>query len=161
MLSENWLNSRASNVQIQGHSLVSAEGRIQLDTRERVDRNLAINHIAHPKNQAIVRVEMTDARARSMYGKALQMAGRLQTPMLVSDGGDEYMAVGYVRYNPAGTIYLHIDTTSVIRSMKEIDINRLAADEQLYLYFRVAKGTHLNQFKIGSAGTQAINVNVP
>lgn len=161
VLSDNWLNSRANNVRTEGQNLVSAEGQIQIDTRERVDRNLAINHISHGDNQAIVRIKMADARARSMYGKAMQLAGQFQAPMLVSDSGSRYYAIGYCRWNPAGVIYLKIDTTSLIQSMKEIDIDRLTDGEELYLYFRVDRNIRLTQFKVGSAETQPVNLTVP
>ncbi|MFA7236570.1 MAG: CvpA family protein [Phycisphaeraceae bacterium] len=161
VLSDNWLNSRANNVRTEGQNIVSAEGQIQIDTGERVDRNLAINHISHGDNQAIVRIKMADARARSMYGKAMQLAGQFQAPMLVSDSGSRYYAIGYCRWNPAGMIYLKIDTTSLIQTMKEIDIDRLADGEELYLYFRVDRNIRLTQFKVGSAETQPVNLSVP
>jgi len=158
-LSRNRLNSAATNVAVRGeeNQLVSARGTLSTDQGGRVGRQLAVESVFSPPNVRVVRVQMTRDRAQSLFGQAMQFAAQTQAPLLMDEGGNQYQAVGYAIVS-RGQIYLDIDTNQRIRAMEQIDTGRVDEDEELWLYFWVAQGSRLVEFRIGQASSQEINV---
>jgi len=158
-LSRNWIVSAGPGASFDDdqNAIIRASGIVRIEGQ--IGRGLAIDKVAHPSNAAIVRVQMTPARAKSLYGRAMEFAGQIAAPVLVADDGATYNAIGWVRATKA-VVELRIDTSSTIRSMSEIDVAELDSDEQLYLYFRTGKGVRITSFEIGRA-RQDVNLTVP
>jgi len=158
-LSRNWIVSSAPGATFDNEqdAIIRANGTVRLEGE--IGRNLAINRIAHPSNAAIVRLQLTPAKAKSLYGRAMEFAAQVAPPLLVSDDGAKYSAIGWVRSTKA-VVELHIDASSTIRSMSEIDVAELDEGEELYLYFRTGKGVRITSFEIGRT-SQDVNLTVP
>ncbi len=160
-LNLNTLTHHSQNLRMtDDNAIISATGQINYDRMDRPHRNLVVDRIHSPSAQRIVRIEMTASRARSLLGKAMQLAARTQTPMLVDEDGYTYRAVGAIRVSEP-VIHLDIDTTRTIDYLGQIrDIDQLSGDDTLILYFRVSRGSHLVEFRIGNASEQTLDVNV-
>jgi uncharacterized membrane protein required for colicin V production len=158
-LSRNRLNAGATNVAVRGeeNQLVSARGTLSTDQGGRVGRQLAVESVFSPPNVRVVRVEMTRDRARSLEGQVMQFAAQTQAPLLIDETGNQYQAVGYAIVS-RGQIFLDIDTNQRIRAMEQIDTGQVDENEELWLYFWVAQGARLVEFRIGQASSQEINV---
>jgi hypothetical protein len=159
-LSRNWLSRSVRDAQYNENALVTGVGKVRI-VDQRVNRRLELNAVHAEPGSAIVRVEMTADRAKSWLGQAREFAGSVsQTPMLVSRRGDQYTAIGYVRYD-RGEVELYFPSTRLVRSLHEIDPRTMKPDEGLMLYFLVNRGDRLTEFRIGQAMTQQIDLPVP
>lgn len=158
-LSRNWINTSSPNASFddENDALIRANGVIRLSGQ--IGRGLAIDRVSHSPNTAIVRVQFSPKKAQSLYGKAMQFAAQVAAPVLVSDDGAKYSAIGWARANSA-EVEVQIDTARTIRSMAEVKVNDLRDNEELYLYFRTGKGVRITSFQIGQT-KQEVDLTVP
>jgi hypothetical protein len=136
------------------NQIVRADGVYELARSS--GQRTAIDTIAHPETTRIVQVKLSESRASSMYGRAMDAAAALTTPTLVREDGQEYQALGWIKYPSRGKIEMKIDMWQPMRGLPP-EIAQMADDDEATLIFEVTKDARLTEFRIGGA-TQEINI---
>ncbi len=149
-LNINTIKTELSNVGLTDENqIVSMRGSVNVDQMPRSGRRLTAADIAVPGNQRLVRLELTPDAARRLYDMALKRVAGPQAPLLVDERGYEFGAIG-AAIDDGPLLHVQIDTGRTITSIAEIDqLDRMAGDDRLYLYFRVSRGANIAEFRMG------------
>jgi hypothetical protein len=148
------------NGQLRDNEVVSAYGTVPQATG-RIGRELAVDQLHYdPQSSAIVQVRLDERNARSLYGRVREFSAQTQPPLLEDADGDTYPAIGYVRVTDS-QLEMRIDTMNPIRSLSQIDMESMQPGNEMVLYFQVARGIEISEFRIGNASRQELSLRVP
>jgi hypothetical protein len=114
---------------------------------ERVNRTLAINSFFYSQGERIAQVDVTAVPALKPPSRN---ASEEQVPLLIDDGGNQYVAVGYV-FVERGQAEIRYDISDPILSLDQLPASLSAqrTDQDLTLLFTVRDGVTLERFSYG------------
>jgi hypothetical protein len=149
-------------INTQGIALVSGEGNYVPGPMDRFfSDDLAVATIYHDQGMRVVRINMgRKSDNRSVLGRAVQFAGQVAPPELVTADGKTYQSIGYVRREGARTIF-KIDPNNKIRSFAELQIGAFAEGTDVFLFFHVDVGKTVVEFRIGNIAGARERINPP
>ncbi len=114
-------------------------------------------HVASD-NLAMVRVKLARDQAESMFGKAIQSAAALNAMFIQDNAGEQYMPIAFVWLQRAtGRQEIHVDAENPIRAITQLPHKKMAADDELYVYYLVKRGTRLISIHVGSSAKWDLN----
>ena len=116
-------------------------------------------HVPSPNLKAMVRVELSPDRARSLLGSALASAASLYGAMLQETNGNQLLPVAYV-WDKQGSMEIVVSFDQPFRSSRNLPVRQMKKGDKLYLYYLANRGSRIEQFHIGPS-KQAINLDVP
>ncbi|MEQ9453887.1 MAG: CvpA family protein [Phycisphaeraceae bacterium] len=131
-----------------------ARPSVSLSGRSRVDAFYLPDHLG------MVRVLLEEDQAVSILGRARASAASLQGVWIKDDRGNIFQPFAYVLLKGDGTQLIKADPEFPIRSARQLPLNQLGDDDELYLYFQVAKGTRIATYHIGNSTTQDLDLLV-
>lgn len=116
-------------------------------------------HIPSPASKALVRVEMTEDRARSLMGAAIATAVAVHGAFLRDSNQNQWAPIGYVWLHGDGGQDIVVDFDAPIQSSKNLPVRKMKSRDTLYLYYLVNRGVMIEEFHIGPT-TQSVNLYV-
>ncbi len=123
-----------------------------------LSRNTRIDRVHIPTHQGAVRLRILPDRARSLLGGARVAAASLQGVWLVDERGDRYQPIAYVwSKTGSGEQEIRVDRNQPITSARQLPIQQLGSDDELFLYFALPKGSQVVSYHIGETTQQAID----
>lgn len=159
-LSKNWISEQiGGRPWNDNNQLTPVQGVVEFRDAHGVNENLRISQVQYTATTSVVRVAVNHQNARSLLGRARELARTLEPPRLITDTGrDQYAPIGYVIAN-RNRMILHF-TGRRLQSMREIELKETGDGDTLYLYFLANPGDRLTTFRISGKG-HAIDIGVP
>ncbi len=139
------LNFGKSNGIVDGKSVTAPpQGRISPAT--------LVKQLEEKPGEAIVRVALGREKAKSIHGRAIQLAAELNSIYLRDNQDQDKFPIGYVVSKSTRGMEINIDRLQPIRSISQLPVsgNDLAPGEAIYLYFTVKRGVRLMSLRIGT-----------
>lgn len=154
--------NKLTNVEMNGNALASGKGQIVKPGRGDIPgRNLAVNEIHHAQGARIVQVNMGQRQQGSLLGQVMAFPATVtQPPVLKSESGDTFFAIGWGIVTSGGAYRFDINPQAAVRSMRQVDTGAMGPGDKLILYYQVPVNTHLVAFDLGNAQNQEIDVTV-
>lgn len=105
-----------------------------------------------PANARLLRIEMDNDGAASLYGQARQLAANLQVMQIQDTTGNRHDAVAYVLFRKDGSQIVAIrefNGGTPMTSLRASQLPRPGPTDKLYVYFQVPVGRTLSAFLLG------------
>lgn len=136
-------------------------GNATVTKGDRPGSNLAVDTIYSAQTARIVKVDLgSPDQPDSLLGKVMGFARQnTQAPNLVDSQGRNYFAMGYGIVS-RGEFVFDINPNRPLRSLGKVNLGNIREDERLVLYFQIAQGTRLTEFRVGQSQSQSINLTV-
>ncbi|QDU70268.1 CvpA family protein [Mucisphaera calidilacus] len=141
------------------YMIFSGNGSVKKPQGVQLSRRTRVTSFYVPDHMGMVRVRLDDDGASSLLGRARASAASLQGIWLVDDRGTQWFPHAYVLSSGDGTQNIKCDPEVNIRSARELPLNELGDDDELYLYFQVPKGTEIVEYHVGRT-IQDLRLNV-
>ncbi len=154
-LPESW----AFNAQFRGgltlndnNDIVDGEHRIEKDKLKTVglDRSLRVDKFLEGRDTGIVKLTLSRAGTRTLYGRKIEAADQSLAPLLVDSKGIMYEPIGFV-YDDGPMVQIRFTPGRPIRALSELPaLSRAKREQTLYLIFRPTKGASITSFALGN-----------
>ena len=115
-----------------------------------IPRGYRIESVYVPKELICLRVRLERDQARSLLGRAPQLARELGSAHLRDQYGSTYQPFGYVWQKQNGDQVIHF-TGTPIRAARQVPVSRMKKGDKMFLYFKVERGRGLSirSYQIG------------
>ncbi|MDX1566110.1 MAG: hypothetical protein R3236_11920, partial [Phycisphaeraceae bacterium] len=101
------------------NALLKGSGSVQ--SNDKPPGKLAVAHVAHPENTAVVRLELGSGTSGDLLHMLRQRTGEPSAPMLVDVNGRSYHATGYVVRSGEGFSFF-FDPKKPLRRLSDLNI---------------------------------------
>ncbi len=130
-----------------------------LDNRG-LDKKLRVERFAATSDTAVLRMELVWDNQYTAFGQAVERAGRSEKPLLVSDSGATFEAVGYV-YQEGDTVQIRYTPDDPIQSLGDMPtLSTSKRDQNLVLIFRVSEGSSIVSFVLAGEDEAKLAVSL-
>ena len=106
--------------------------------------------IATPSHQRMIRVQMSYAKLRDVFGETEGSYRRKKVIWLEDMKSLKWFSMGYMVKKADGGLLVNIDRSGM-KQGKNLPLNDMRPKDELYLFFPVSRETRLDQFNIGDA----------
>ncbi len=115
-----------------------------------LDRNLRVEKFQESNDTGTVKVVLSRAGTRTVYGRKVETADQSLAPTLVDSKGITYEPIGYA-YDDGQLVDLRFTPGRPIRAISELPaLSRAKREQTLYLIFRPSKGASITSFALGN-----------
>lgn len=98
----------------------------------------------------LVRIKLDVQKAKSLYGRAIQLAESLSVMKVKDEGGNVYDSIGFAKLKADNTMHLDIREDAFNRGVSANELPKVGPGETLMVYFQVPLGTKLSSFVLGT-----------
>ncbi|MDX2114469.1 MAG: hypothetical protein SFZ24_02445 [Planctomycetota bacterium] len=115
-----------------------------------LDKNLRVERFQTTPDTGIIKLKLSDADERTMFGRAFETAEGEGLPVLVDDKGAVFEPVGFL-YDDGNTVQLRYSPGRALRSLSEIpQLSRSKRNQTLYVIYRPTVNSKISAFIIGN-----------
>lgn len=147
-------------LRIDRHNRITGGSEIVRQGTGRIPKERRITSIFVADQHICIRLRITQDKARSMLGHAVQRAGQLNAPFLRDQRHDTHTPFAYVWRKSNRDQKIHIAPTGLIRTAIELPVGDMRKGDDLFLYFRIEKNARL-QIVSYNIGDQKWDLNKP
>ena len=109
----------------------------------------SVNEIWVQPSDRLVRLKLDGQGAKSLYGRAIQLAEQLNVMQVKDEGGNMYSALGYAMLSPDRTMQVDIREDSISGGLSASELPDVKTGDTLMVYFQVPIGTKLTAYVLG------------
>jgi len=139
----------ATGLQFKGNELQSGH-RFMANPPKRPAKKVRVDVIATPSHQRMIRVQMSYAKLRDVFGETEASHRRKKVIWLEDVKSQHWFSIGYMLKKSDGGLYVNIDRSG-LKQGKNLPMKDIRQDDELYLFFAVSPDSRIDQFNIGDA----------
>ncbi|MFK7788804.1 MAG: hypothetical protein AB8C95_04830, partial [Phycisphaeraceae bacterium] len=125
-------------------------GRADKVISGRGGKKSSVSEIGVQPSVRLVRLKLDAQKAKSLYGRAIQLTENLSVMRVKDEGGNFYSAIGYALLRADGTMEIDIREDAFNRGLSAGELPDLGAGETLMVYFQVPIGTKVTSYVVGA-----------
>ena len=155
------MNQAPGSLTIRSQELVSGRGDIPASSG-RISNATRVDSLQTTPGTRMLRLHISPDLAKSMYGKARELAAQQNPPYLIDDRGEPWHSMGYVWQRANGVMEVRIDRDQCLRAGSQLPLAEVEREGgAMYLYFLVRPGVRITKFMFGGDTSQPVDLPVP
>ncbi len=139
----------ATGLQFTGKELQSGH-KFMAKPPMRPSPGVRVDVIATPSHQKTIRMQMTYAKLRDVFGETEASLGRKKVIWLEDTENQHWYSIGYMLKKADGGLYVNIDHHGM-KQGKDLPMKDIAKDDKFYLFFTVSRDSQIDRLNIGDA----------